>query len=96
MGDRRLIIVYDFSLLVKTSTNKLNKSKKNNSKKESNNDVKDINGFLDHIPETSFIIFYCHGKVDSRKSLCKYLQKKKAIISFIQWEDYQDVNQIFL
>lgn len=49
--------------------------------------VQRLNEYLDHLPETSVIVFYVRGKADGRKKLYQILKKKAQIVSFDPLDD---------
>ena len=49
--------------------------------------VKRLDAYLDQLPDTAVIVFYCHGKADGRKKLYQALKKKARIVAFDPLDD---------
>ncbi len=49
--------------------------------------VKQLESYLDGLPDTAVIVFYVRGKADSRKKLYQALKKKARLVSFDPLDD---------
>ncbi|MBR6186941.1 MAG: DNA polymerase III subunit delta [Clostridia bacterium] len=72
LSDRRFIEVRDSAMLLSGKA------------KEYDEDiaVRRLDEYLDHLPDTSVIVFYVRGKADARKKLYQCLKKKAQLVSF--------------
>lgn len=77
MSDRRFVEVRDSAML---QTGKAKDYDEDSA-------VKRLDSYLDQLPDTAVIVFYCHGKADGRKKLYQILKKKAQIVSFDPLDD---------
>ena len=77
MSDRRFVEVRDSAML---QTGKAKDYDEDSA-------VKRLDSYLDQLPDTAVIVFYCHGKADGRKKLYQVLKKKAQIVSFDPLDD---------
>ena len=77
MSDRRFVEVRDSAML---QTGKAKDYDEDSA-------VKRLDNYLDQLPDTAVIVFYCHGKADGRKKLYQVLKKKAQIVSFDPLDD---------
>lgn len=75
MGDKRLVVVRECSLLTAGR------------KAEDEDKAQAIVDYLGHVPPTACLIFYVKGKADGRKKLYTLLKKKNAIVDFSPMSD---------
>lgn len=77
LSDRRFIEIRDCAMLLSGKA------------KEYDEDaaVRQLDEYLDHLPDTSVIVFYVHGKADARKKLYQVLKKKAQPVSFNPLDD---------
>ena len=77
MSDRRFLEVRDSAMLLPGKAKDYDEDAA----------VKRLSEYLDHLPDTAVIVFYCHGKADGRKKLYQALKKKAVIVSFDALDD---------
>ena len=72
LSDRRFIEVRDSAMLLSGKAKEY----------DEDSAVRRLDEYLDHLPDTSVIVFYVRGKADARKKLYQILKKKALIVSF--------------
>ena len=77
MSDRRFVEVRDSAMLQSGKAKDY----------DEDDAVKRLNDYFDHLPESTVIVFFVHGKADGRKKLYQVLKKKAVIVSFDPLDD---------
>jgi len=77
MSDRRFLEVRDCAMLSAGKAKEYDEDQA----------VKQLDAYLDHLPDTLCIVFYVRGKADGRKKLYQILRKKAVLVSFDPLED---------
>ena len=77
LSERRFLEVRDSALLVAGKAKDY----------DEDSAAKRLTEYLDHLPETTCIVFFVRGKADGRKKLYQALKKKAALVSFDPLDD---------
>ena len=77
MSDRRFIEVRDSAMLTAGKAKDY----------DEDSAVKELDAYLDRLPDTAVIVFFVRGKADGRKKLYQVFKKKAQIVSFDPLDD---------
>lgn len=69
LAERRLVLVRDSALLVGKAAGE-------------GDDATRLAAYLERLPDTACIVFYCRGNPDKRKKLCQALAKHATVVAF--------------
>ncbi|MBR1584872.1 MAG: DNA polymerase III subunit delta [Clostridia bacterium] len=77
LSDRRFLEIRDCAMLTGEKSREY----------EEDSAVKQLDEYLEHLPDTVCMVFYVRGKADGRKKLYNILKKKAVIVAFDPLED---------